>query len=307
MRVAELNIYPVKSTRALPLTEAAVEPWGLADDRRWMVVDADGVVVTARVFPRLLSVAATPLGAGRIQLSGPHAAPLDVSATPAAPLANPHAAALDVDATPAARAASPIGSASAMPTGELVPVQVWKSRLDATRPSAAADAWFSKLLDRDVRLVWLDDPTRRPVNPEHGLVSDRVSFADGYPLLLTNTASLRRLNDWIMEDALLRGEPAPDVPLPMRRFRPNVVVDGAEPFAEDGWQRLRIGAVEFRAAKLCDRCVLTTIDPDTLARGPEPIRTLARHRRWDGKVWFGLNIIPDAPGTLHIRAPVEVS
>lgn len=278
MRVAELNVYPVKSTRGLAMSEVAVQPWGLAGDRRWMVVDSDGVAVTARKFPALLSVTATAFDESRLRLTGRHAPPLDVD-----------------------------GRASA----ELVPATVWSSEIQAVRASAAADAWFSKLLGRDVRLVWLDDPNRRPVNPRYGRPEDRVSFADAFPLLLTTTASLRQLNDWIAGEALTRGDAAPD-PLPMSRFRPSVVVDTDEPFAEDAWRRLRIGAVEFRAVKPCDRCVLTTIDPDTLTRGPEPIRTLARHRRWDGKVWFGVNIIPDdvsadQPGILRLADAVHVS
>lgn len=274
MRVVELNIYPVKSTRGLPQTRAEVEPWGLADDRRWMVVDESGYVVTARVRPALLRVRVTPIERGRIRLEGPHAAPLEVDATP---------------------------------SREYVPVQIWKNSLDAIRASSAADAWFGKLLDDDVRLVWLDDPTRRPVNPAYGLPADRVSFADAFPLLLTTTGSLTQLNDWVVDEALLRGEDPPVEPLPMRRFRPSVVVDSMEPFAEDTWCKLNIGAVPFRAVKLCDRCVLTTIDPDTQARGKEPLRTLARHRNWDGKVWFGMNLVPDGTGTIAVGDEVEIT
>ena len=117
---------------------------------------------------------------------------------------------------------------------------------------------------------------------------------------LTATASLRQLNDWIVDETALRDEPRPVSPLPMRRFRPSVVVDTEIPFEEDRWTRLRIGTVAFRVVKRCDRCVLTTIDPDTLESGKEPIRTLARHRRSDGKVWFGVNLVPDGVGTISV-------
>lgn len=274
MRVAELTIYPVKSTRGLQLTHAEVEPWGLLDDRRWMVVDDSGYVVTARVRPALLTVRVTPLGRGNVLLEGPHAEPLEVDATM---------------------------------SREYVPVQIWKNTLDAVRANAEADAWFGKLLEQDVRLVWLDDPTRRQVNPAYGLPADRVAFADAFPLLLTTTGSLTQLNDWIVEEALLRGEDPPAEPLPMRRFRPSVVADSLEPFGEDTWCRLRIGSVPFRAVKLCDRCVLTTIDPDTQERGKEPLRTLARHRRWDGKVWFGMNLVPDGTGSIAVGDEIQVT
>ncbi|MGH8775638.1 MAG: MOSC domain-containing protein [Jiangellaceae bacterium] len=272
MRVASLHVYPVKSTRGTDLRWATVEPWGLAGDRRWMVVDRDGDLVTGREEPRLLSVTAHVVGPDRLVLEGPHAEPMTVVASVADP----------------------------------APVRVWDVVLVASRPSADADAWFGKLLDRDVRLVYADDPTRRSVNPSTGRPGDCVSFADGYPLLLTTTASLARLNDWVAEEAALRGESDP-APLVMARFGPSVVVDTVDAFAEDGWRGLRIGAVPFRVAQGCDRCVMTTIDPDTLAKGKEPIRTLARHRSWDGKVWFGVNLIPDRTGTIAVGDPVEVA
>lgn len=271
VRVASLHVYPVKSTRGVDLTSAVVERWGLAGDRRWMVVDSDGVPVTAREEPRLLTVAARVLGDDELTITGPHAAPLSVSGA----------------------------------SGELVPVQVSRDSVLARHAGADADAWFGKLLERDVRLVWLDDPTRRSVDPRHGTLGDRVGFADGYPLHLTTTASLRQLNDWVADEAVLRGGPLPS-PLSMRRFRPSVVVDTAVPFDEDRWVQLRIGTVAFRVVKGCDRCVLTTIDPDTLESGKEPIRTLARHRRWDGKVWFGINLVPDGTGTISIGDEVMV-
>lgn len=270
MRLGSIHVYPVKSTRGLQVASAQVEPWGLAGDRRYMVVDADGMVLTARDHPRMLAVAATPEGRG-LKLTGPHADPLQVSPEPG---------------TPTRR------------------VRIWHDDVDAVDTGEEAAAWFTALLGLPARLVWLDDPTRRPVDPAYGAPDDRVSFADAYPLLLASTASLRRLNDWIAEGAVERGE-EPPAPLPMTRFRPSVVVeDVPEPFAEDRWRRVRIGDVPFRAVKLCDRCVLTTIDPDTLAKGKEPIRTLSRHRRWDGKVWFAVNLIPDGTGTIRVGDPV---
>jgi uncharacterized protein YcbX len=271
VRVAGLHVYPVKSTRGRDVSAADVEPWGLADDRRFMVVDADNRHLTAREEPRLLSVSAVVRGLSELILHGPHADPILVQT-------------------------------SQQPT---TTVQIWRDEVPVIRPSAAADAWFSALLGRDVGLVWLRDPTNRPVNPAYGRTDDRVSFADAYPLLLTATASLSQLNDWITAAAVERGETDGE-PLPMRRFRPSVVVDTAVPFTEDGWRKVRIGSVSFRVAKGCDRCVLTTIDPDTLVKGPEPIRTLAQHRKRNGKVWFGVNLIPDGTGRIHVGDDVKV-
>jgi len=187
---------------------------------------------------------------------------------------------------------------------ELVPVSVWDSDLLAAPADDAAAAWLSGIVGEPVRLVYLDDPTRRPTNPKYSLDSDRVSFADGYPLLLTSEESLAALNGWIAE-----GPKAAEGPFPMRRFRPSVVVSGAPAWAEDGWRRLRIGPVTFRNAKGCDRCVFTTIDPDTAEKSHEPLFTLARHRQWDNKLWFGINLIPDNAGPdAFIRPgdPVEI-
>lgn len=269
LQLTEIWRYPVKSCRGEQLTEAVVEPWGLAGDRRWMIVDRAGDAVTARERPSMVLV--TPRVAdGKITLASPGLPEVTVP----------------------------------VPSGELIPVKVWGTGLLAALADDAAATWLTGIVGEPVRLVYLDDPTRRPTNPEYSLDTDRVSFADGYPLLLTSEASLGAVNGWIAE-----GRRAAEGPVPMRRFRPSVVVSGAPAWAEDGWRRLRIGPVTFRVAKRCDRCVFTTIDPDTAAKGHEPLFALARHRRWDNKVWFGVNIIPDAPsGDAVIRPgdPVEI-
>jgi uncharacterized protein len=265
LAVAELYRYPVKSCRGERLDAATVEPWGLAGDRRWMIVDPAGDVVTAREHPRLLLAAPSPQDGG-IRLTAP--------GMPELPVSIPHAA------------------------RDLVPVSVWDSDLLATPAGEAADAWFTAVAGEPVRLVYLDDPTRRRPNPRFSREDDRVSFADGYPLLLTSQASLGALNELVAAGPL-----AAEGPLPMRRFRPSVVITGASPWAEDDWRVLRIGGLVFRAVKGCDRCVLTTIDPDTASTGKEPIATLARSRRWDGKVWFGMNLIPSLPDGAACAAP----
>jgi len=271
LRLTEIWRYPVKSCRGQRLTDAVVEPWGLAGDRRWMLVDADGRFVTAREHPRLVLVTPT-LEDGAIRLSAPGMADLMVAVPD--------------------------------PVQALAPVRVWSSELDAATAADEAGRWLSKVAGIDVRLVYLDDPTRRPTNPEYSQNGDVVSFADGYPLLLTSEDSLKQLNEWIAD-----GKHSAEGPLPMIRFRPNVVVAGAAAFAEDAWHLVSIGGVRFRVAKGCGRCVLTTVDADTAGKGKEPLATLARYRRWDGNMWFGVNLIPDAPregGRLHRGDPVQV-
>lgn len=165
--------------------------------------------------------------------------------------------------------------------------RVWESSGTALRHPEGS-RWFSEFLNDDVSLLYMPDTERRPVSPKRARPGDIVSFADGYPLLLISEASLADLNARL------------DFPLEMRRFRPNLVISGCEPYAEDTFSHLRIGAVTFRGVKRCDRCVITTLDPDTGAPGKEPLRTLAKYRLQDGKVWFGMNLIHDGAGTLRV-------
>ena len=265
VRLASIHIYPMKAARAVDLDESVVEPWGLAGDRRWLLVDEDGRFVSQREEPSLARVVVT---------YGPGTTSVSVAGCPGRQIAAP------------ARGA------------QLLKVTVWGSTVLAAAAGPEGDAWFSAYLGRRVRLVYLDDPTRRPVDPEYGRDGDVVSFADGYPLLLTSTGSLDELGRWLTEDG---GQP-----VPMTRFRPSVVVTGAPPWAEDRWRRIRIGAVEFRVVKPCGRCVVTTTDQITGERGPQPLKMLGRRRRFGQQLVFGQNMIPDGPGTIRAGDPVEI-
>jgi uncharacterized protein YcbX len=265
--LASIHIYPVKGCRAVDLGESAVEPWGLAGDRRWMLVDSDLRFVSQREHPALARLVIR-YGSGA-----------DITAS--------------CDGYPTVRVAVPGESP------ELLKVTVWRSTVPTAAAGPEADAWFSEYLGEKVRLVYLDDPTRRAVDPDYGADGDVVSFADGFPLLLTNADSLDQLGEWLTA--------AGDQPLPMNRFRPNVVVSGYQPWAEDRWRRIRIGSVSFRVVKPCDRCVVTTTDQTTGVRGRQPLRILAAHRRFGKKLIFGQNIIPDSPGLIRVGDPVEIT
>ena len=270
--LASVHIYPLKGGRAVDLDQAVVEPWGLAGDRRWLLVDADGQFITQREHPALARLVVR-YGAGA-----------------AADIAD---IAVSCDGCPSLRVAAPVGCP------ELLKVTVWRSTVLAAAAGPEADAWFSGYLGQPARLVWLDDPTRRAVDPEFGADGDVVSFADGYPLLLTSVGSLEQLGRWLTADG--------DQPVPMNRFRPNVVVSGFEPWDEDRWRRIRIGSVSFRVAKPCGRCIVTTTDQTTGERGRQPLRMLARHRRFGKSLVFGQNIIPDSPGLIRVGDPMEVT
>jgi hypothetical protein len=270
--VVSISIFPVKSAGGVAVDRVDVEPWGLRGDRRWMVVDERGNKVGVSAHETgLMTITAAPEADGGVTLTAPGRPGLAV-------------------APPAA-------------TADKVPVNAYGLGW-ALSAGATADAWTSRVLGRAARLVWLDAPPRRIVPPDRGgLPGDTVSFADTAPLLLATTASLRQLDAWIAETAAERGEAAPE-PLDPRRFRPNVVLDTDEPFAEDDWARVRIGEVWFRFTERCDRCKIPLIDPVTLVSGKEPVRTLARHRREDGQTWFGIRVVPESRGTIAVGDPV---
>jgi uncharacterized protein YcbX len=175
-------------------------------------------------------------------------------------------------------------------------VTVWKSSVQAQPADPHADAWISRFLGLPARFVHMDAGGVRAVSPEYGRPGDEVSFADGYPLLVISQAALDALNARLAR------------PVPMLRFRPNLVVDGTEPHAEDGWKRIRVGGVEFEVVKPCTRCVFTTVDFERGQFDPsgEPLRTLATYRRTPKGVTFGQNLIPRGRGVVRLGDPVEV-
>ena len=265
MRVRNLFTYPVKGCHRLAHDAAVVERCGLAGDRRWMIVDADGVGVTQREIPRLTRLTARPR-AGGLTLGAPGLDDLTIDEP--------------VDGPP-----------------EFVRVFRHKRPVPAR---VAESSWSTAFLGFPARLVWQADPAGRAIEAA-SLPGDRVSLADGYPVLLANEGSLDAVNDWLVE--------AGDEPVPMTRFRPNLVVAGAPAWAEDEWigRRIRVGEVVFRAAESCARCLVTTIDQETGERGREPLRMLGRHRRFGEGLLFAINLIPDdATGVVRLGDEVSV-
>lgn len=261
--LAALYVYPVKSCAALAAPSARVEARGLADDRRWLVVDTAGKFVTGRLYARMPLIRATPLAQG-LRLEAPGMPSIEIA----------------VPATEAPRRR----------------VEIWRSQVDAVQADDAAGRWISRFLGAELHLVHMDDATHRGVNPEFGRPGDEVSFADGYPQLLISSAALDALNQRLSE------------PVSMLRFRPNLVVDGTLPHAEDGWKRIRIGAVEFDLIKPCTRCIFTTVDPERGERNAdgEPLKTLTTYRRSPAGVTFGQNLIPRGGGTIALGDAVTV-
>lgn len=255
-RIGELRVYPLKGARGIPLETARLGPWGLEQDRRWMLVRPDGRFLSQRELPRLALV--------RPRLGPDH---------------------LVIEAG-RERLLLPLDD-----RGEPVAVTVWRDRVQAVAPDPAADRALGAFLGRELRLVRFPDRALRPCDPRHAPAGSATAFSDGFPLLVTSSSSLAELNAAI--------EAGGGAPVPMTRFRPNLVLEGVPPAAEDRAARIELGAgAALLLVKPCARCVVTTTDQDSgERRGPEPIATLQRIRRAaDGEgVLFGQNAVPLLP------------
>jgi uncharacterized protein len=261
MRITELHIFPVKGAAGLAVARAGLDAFGLADDRRWMIVDERGVFVSQRQYPELALL--------RVQLAPDE---------------------LLLRSTRAGEARVPRTGG----TGAPVRVRVWGDTVDALDAGDAAADMLSSHLGTPVRLVHMPDSSVRAVGPDYGRASDRISFADAFPLLLIAQESLNALNARLAE------------PIPILRFRPNIVVAGSRAHAEDEWRRIRLGSLECTVVKPSSRCATTTVDPVTGVRGTEPLRTLSSYRAWNRKVWFGQHLIHRQQGEIAVGDPVEV-
>ena len=262
--VTALHVYPVKSARGLSVGAALVGDRGFEHDRRFMVVDRAGLFVSQRTAPRLALVEVW-LDGDTLRIAAPGAGVLPV---PLRPVAGPPRT-----------------------------VDVWGDRAQAIALGDEAARYFSAFLGLDCELVYMPDASRRPIHAAYAPASgaDRVSFADGFPFLLTTTESLA--------DLASRG-----AAVPMDRFRPNLVVTGAPPFAEDGWRRIRVGPVVFHVVKPCARCAIITIDQRSgIPVGPEPLATLATYRRGtESDVLFGQNLVHEGRGAISVGDSVDV-
>lgn len=179
--------------------------------------------------------------------------------------------------------------------GKKVPVTVWDDDCTALDEGDEAAEWFSGFLGVRARLVQFDPGFVRQVDQKYARrTGDQVGFADGFSFLLITEASLADLNKRLPEA------------LPMNRFRPNIVLSGAEPFAEDGWKKIAINGVCFDVVKPCARCTITTVNQTTGVPGAEPLKTLAQFRRKDGKVLFGQNLAHHNEGKISIGDSVEI-
>ncbi|MBS1976213.1 MAG: MOSC domain-containing protein [Bacteroidetes bacterium] len=237
----------MKSLGGIRVKSAVVHAKGLEHDRRWMLIDEEGTFISQREQPILCRFQMQRENGQFLITYGDEHILLDPRQSP---------------------------------TGQEIRVRIWDDEVSAREVSVGHSQWFSKALQRNVKLVFFPEENSRPADPDYATPGAQVSLADGFPLLLIGTRSLDDLNSRLQQT------------VGMNRFRPNLVVEGIDPFEEDNWKEFTIGKNRFVAVKPCGRCIMTTINPETAQTGKEPLATLSRFRNKKGKVLFGQNIIP---------------
>lgn len=173
-------------------------------------------------------------------------------------------------------------------------VQVWADHVQATDCGDAAAKWLSDFLGKPCRLVEINDDTNRQVDPEFATKGETVSFADGFPTLIASQASLDEFNSHL------------DKAVDMRRFRPNIVIEGTTPYAEDSWKRIRINKIEFDLVRPCSRCIMPSINPDTAAKELHINDVLLKTRKRGRQTFFGQNALHNGTGTLNVGDRIEL-
>lgn len=275
-RVAALYVHPLKSAAGIRVEKITLDERGAVGDRRWLLADPNGEMITARETHRLVLIHPAFLSDDRndgLRLTAPALAPLNV----------------------------PIESIDRTAPTHLI--RVWDDDVVAHDAGDMAAAWCTAAAGRPCRLMRLADVDRRPlasrfagsIDPQ----SRYVAMSDGAPLLLLGMASIDALNARLLESGH-------DDVMDPRRFRANVLLSGTAPHDEDTWRDIRIGAVDLSVGSACTRCVLTTVDPDSAARGHEPLRAFAQYRRTNDGVIFGMNTTHRAAGVVRVGDQVQV-
>lgn len=256
--LTDLYIYPIKSTKGIQLQQTFVEEKGLKDDRRYMLVDANGKFITGRTHPQLTQITIEFSKKG-LYVSAPDHPSFYIQ--------------------------------SENFSDKMLSVNVWSDTVQAQHCHIDYDQWFSRFLKQDCQLVYFSDSSTRCVKNKE----TQVSFADGYPLLLINQASVDQLNTHL------------ENPVTALHFRPNLIIKGNTPFIEDCWSRIKIGEVEFEVSKPCSRCTFTNVDPKTgTADLEQPLKTLAQFRYHQGDIDFGQNLIPLNQGIIRAGDTIQV-
>jgi uncharacterized protein len=256
--LSALWIYPLKSARGIRVNQAELTPMGLKHDRRWMLIDDQGRFLSQRELPAMAQLIITLTPQGFTCHFQDHQCDIPL-----------------LQQAPATRI-----------------VNIWRSEVSAWVYPTAINQWFSERLQKSCALVYMPESTYRDTNPLYA-PGQRVSFADGYPYLLANAASLNTLNQHLRD----ADQPA----VTMEHFRPNLVLEGDQPHGEYHWKSLHLQDFVFEVVKPCERCVIVNNDPLSGERNKEPLRTMSQHNRFQNAIIFGQNACsPNSTGTLSV-------
>jgi uncharacterized protein YcbX len=262
LEVQDIFIYPIKSLGGIRLSEALVKEKGFQHDRRWMLVDEQGLFISQRDHPQLALLS--------VELC-------------------------ENDLTVFVRTekTNSIKIPLELANGPEILVTIWDDQVLAKVVDPEIGRWFSDYLGIEVNLVVMPESSHRKVDQRYAVNGESVSFADGMPYLLIGQESLNDLNSRL------------ERPVPMDRFRPNIVFSGGSPFLEDSLREIKIGEVEFQIVKPCARCIMTTVDQETGKKGKEPLKTLSGYRTLNSKVYFGQNVVALRTGKVKIGDPIQ--
>jgi uncharacterized protein YcbX len=263
MKISDIIHYPVKSLSGNQLKSSEIHERGLKDDRRFMLIDDNNTFVSQRKYPLLSQI--------------------DVGIT-------------EENIVLRDRRTNFVIKQELQFELKKTEVSIWRTLCTSHRfLKPDLDQWISEQIGASLRFVYMDESDHRPINPKYSQSEDEiVSFADGYPILVTNTASLKDLNDQLRD------------PISMEHFRPNLVIEHTKAWDEDNWKKLRIGEVILRIPKPCARCKVINIDPITGEKGSEVLQTLAKIRMPEGGIYFGLNAIVEKTGKVRLGDKVEI-
>jgi len=258
--LSQLAIYPIKSAAQVSLNQAQISPFGLAMDRRWMLINEQGIMLTQRKFARMCLIQCH-LEADSLIVNAPDMPVLNIATDNSA---------------------------------KRIKATVWADNCNALDCGDEAANWFSDFLKTPARLVFFPADEIRQVDLNFAKAGNITAFSDGFPYLLISQASLDDLNGRLSQ------------PVTMKRFRPNLVVEGTSAFAEDNWKKIRIGNIIFNLVKPCSRCVIPSINPETAEKTPQVVKTLSGYRMQNNKIFFGQNLIADGIGELTVGMEVEI-
>ena len=281
--VSSLHIHPIKSLGGFSVNEARITPRGFEHDRRWMLVDGDGVFITQRELP-LMAMLHCSSGSNGFRVSD-------------------------------TRDDAYIDLPWEIEEGERRRAWIWRDEIEVVHAPVEVSAWFADRLGITCSLVHMPETTHRPINPTYA--KGITALNDGYPYMILSQASLDDLNaringsisrsaDQPMQSGTLADRPIDQLAdLGMDRFRPSIVIAGGEAYQEDGWKEIAIGEAKFSLVKPSLRCAITTTDQRTGERGKEPLRMLATYRRIGNDVKFGMNAVAVNGEVVRVGDPLH--